>query len=214
MNFVGNSTHLDHLVHQVLPSPVGDDLQPFTPTPLSEIPGSSLGVGSMVEVVTDISENLYGVIRWIGSTQGSSNNRIIVGVELEDEQADRPLMLTDGTYNGLRLFRCPPGRAIFVHPSQCTKDRRFSDIDVGNSITSKSNRSSQVVDNTKMFGQVECPVVEGSVPPLSEYFFFLVSLFLIFEFEGKKGPKNLVCPCSVSKLIADRSQNDSLIKPN
>lgn len=163
--FLGNSTHLENLI----PAPVvTQDSEPFTPTPINEIPGTNLGVGSMVEVSTDISENLYGVIRWIGSTtqNGSNTNRIIVGVELEEEQPDRPLMLTDGTYNGMRLFRCLPGRALFVHPSQCSKDRRFADIDA--STSGKGNRSSQILDGKKMFGQVDCPVVEGSVPPLSE----------------------------------------------
>ncbi|XP_063700280.1 uncharacterized protein LOC134830659 [Culicoides brevitarsis] len=151
-----NSTHLEHLI----PAPVvTNDTEPFIPTPLNEIPGTSLGVGSMVEVSTDISENLYGVIRWIGSTQNGNNNRIIVGVELEEEQNDRPLLLTDGIYNGIRLFRCPPNRALFVHPSQCSKDRRFVE-------EAKSSRSSQILDGKKMFGQVDCPIVEGSVPPL------------------------------------------------
>lgn len=124
----------------------------------------------MVEVSTDISENLYGVIRWIGSTQTGNSNRIIVGVELEEEQPDRPLVLTDGTYNGLRLFRCPPNRALFIHPSQCSKDRRFVEADTGTmSAGTKNVRSSQILDGKKMFGQVDCPIVEGSVPPLSKY---------------------------------------------
>lgn len=163
----GNSTHLEHLI----PAPVNQDSEPFIPTLINEIPGTNLGVGSMVEVSTDVSENLYGVIRWIGSTQSGSSSRIIVGVELEEEQQHRPLLLTDGTYNGLRLFRCPPGRALFVHPSQCSKDRRFVEPDTGtmNSGTGgKSVRSSQILDGKKMFGQVDCPIVEGSVPPLSK----------------------------------------------
>uniref|UniRef100_A0A336MFB2 ubiquitinyl hydrolase 1 n=1 Tax=Culicoides sonorensis TaxID=179676 RepID=A0A336MFB2_CULSO len=161
-----NSTHLEHLI----PAPVNQDSEPFIPTPINEIPGTNLGVGSMVEVSTDISENLYGVIRWIGSTsQAGTTNRVIVGVELEEEQTDRPLMLTDGTYNGLRLFRCPPGRALFVHPAQCSKDRRFTEPDT-NTMSSNTGgkvvRASQIVDGKKLFGQVDCPIVEGSVPPL------------------------------------------------
>lgn len=72
----------------------------ISPSPLSEIPGANLGVGSMVEVSTDVCEDLYGVIRWIGCPQGSRS--VMVGVELEDEQEDRPLNLTNGTHNGVR----------------------------------------------------------------------------------------------------------------
>lgn len=152
----------------MLPAPILDSSEPFIPTPLNEIPGTGLGIGSMVEVTTDISENLYGVIRWIGSTQTGGNtnhNRIIVGVELEDEQTDRPLDLTDGIFNGMRLFRCPPNRALFVHPAQCMKDRRF----VEHAVAATANNAKAkvtVATDPKMFGQVDCPIVEGSIAPL------------------------------------------------
>jgi ubiquitin carboxyl-terminal hydrolase CYLD len=165
------------LPHRASISPENEEL--FTPSPLSEIPGNNcLGVGSMVEVSNDVCDNLYGVIRWIGSVSANNNaaaapsrNSIIVGVELEEELVDQPIDLTDGTYNGVRLFRCPPERAVFVSPNQINRDRRFHD-DV---VTSKSSRTS--ASETKMFGQVDCPKVEGSVAPLSKckayYFSFI-----------------------------------------
>ncbi|GAB0089119.1 CYLD [Sergentomyia squamirostris] len=129
-------------------------------SPLSELPDTNLGVGSLVEVSTDVSEDLYGVIRWIGFSSGNSasGRGILVGVELEEDQPDRPLTLTDGSYNGTRFFRCPPGRALFIPPSQCAKDRRFQDIE--------RPSTSSAPDNYKLFGQVECPIVTGSVAPL------------------------------------------------
>lgn len=70
-------------------------------TPLQDIPDTALGVGSMVEVsIPEASENLYGVIRWIGMAQG--RNQIMVGVELEEDQDDRNLPTTNGIYNGVR----------------------------------------------------------------------------------------------------------------
>lgn len=148
------------------------------PSPHLEIPGTSLGVGSMVEVNTD-SDTLRGVIRWIGDpssimTNGHGNystHELLVGVELDEEHNDRHLNLTDGTYNNQRYFRCPPKRAIFVHPRECKKDRRFHDSDFNCASSSKnnsslSNRSS--ASETKMFGAVDCPRIEGAVPPLSE----------------------------------------------
>ncbi|XP_055387038.1 uncharacterized protein LOC129615702 [Condylostylus longicornis] len=149
------------------------------PSPLSEIPDDTgLGVGSMVEVSTDVCEDLYGVIKWIGVPQGSKN--VMVGVELEDDPGERPLNLTDGVHNGVRYFKCPEGRAIFIHPSQCSIDRRFLEIEVPSSQASSvigatgisnnlpiniSGKNAKALD-AKMFGQVECPPVVGSVAPL------------------------------------------------
>ncbi|XP_046868907.1 ubiquitin carboxyl-terminal hydrolase CYLD-like [Drosophila willistoni] len=56
---------------------VGDDTY--------EIPGTSLTVGSLVEVAdSELSDELYGVIRWIGLPSQSSNN-LLIGIELEDD---------------------------------------------------------------------------------------------------------------------------------
>uniref|UniRef100_A0A1B0CQ63 ubiquitinyl hydrolase 1 n=2 Tax=Lutzomyia longipalpis TaxID=7200 RepID=A0A1B0CQ63_LUTLO len=142
-----------------IPVPQRDEEIP-APSPLSEIPEMNLGLGSVVEVSTDVSEDLYGVIRWIGYTPGNpaAGKSLLVGVELEEDQPERPLTLTDGSYNGVRLFRCPPGRALFIPPSQCSKDRRFQDIDRPSTSTAP--------DNYKLFGHVECPSVPGSIAPL------------------------------------------------
>lgn len=80
----------------------------------------SLSVGTLVEVITDISEPLYGVVRWVG-------NNGLAGVELEEDHEHLPLHLTDGTYNGQRFFTCASGRALFVPLKQCQKDSRFDD---------------------------------------------------------------------------------------
>ncbi|XP_055710793.1 ubiquitin carboxyl-terminal hydrolase CYLD isoform X4 [Phlebotomus papatasi] len=136
------------------------DDEPIAPSPMSEIPETNLGLGSVVEVSTDVSEDLYGVIRWIGYSPGNSGGGkgILVGVELEEDQPEMPFTLTDGSYNGIRLFKCPPGRALFIPPTQCTKDRRFQDIERPSTSTAP--------DNYKLFGHVDCPIVSGSVPPL------------------------------------------------
>uniref|UniRef100_A0A182PAN4 ubiquitinyl hydrolase 1 n=1 Tax=Anopheles epiroticus TaxID=199890 RepID=A0A182PAN4_9DIPT len=125
-------------------SPESDSGGPPPASPLQELPNDpSLGVGSMVEVTLDGFEThsgtspaatteplLYGVIRWIGPlpTVGGNHRKVMVGVELEDEPIDPTLETTNGTHNGVRLFRCPANRAIFVHTSQCSRDRRFQDI--------------------------------------------------------------------------------------
>lgn len=69
--------------------------------------------------------------------------------------------------NGVRLFTCPTGRALFVQPEQCTIDRRFQDVvkPVAVSTHNDFKREAEAADN---FGQIECPIIEGSVPPLSE----------------------------------------------
>lgn len=141
------------------------------PSPLKELPGNPLlEVGSMVEVDSEKAE-LYGVIRWIGPLHSvgtsSSNTRVMVGVELEDEPTDMDVFATDGSYDGIKLFKCPDNRAIFVHPSKCNQDRRFQDTVVTSASTPKIVAStSKSSDANNMFGMVECPIVEGAVPPL------------------------------------------------
>uniref|UniRef100_A0A1S4GYW0 ubiquitinyl hydrolase 1 n=1 Tax=Anopheles gambiae TaxID=7165 RepID=A0A1S4GYW0_ANOGA len=157
-------------------SPESDSGGPAA-SPLQELPNDpSLGVGSMVEVTLDggafeapgsatappatmTDPLLYGVIRWIGPlpTGGGNHRKVMVGVELEDEPIDPTLETTNGTHNGVRLFRCPANRAIFVHTSQCSRDRRFQDI---------PPMSPGSKTDTNMFGKVDCPVVKGRVPPL------------------------------------------------
>lgn len=149
-------------------------------SPLIEIPGTNLELGSLVEVSLDSGKNLYGVIRWIGQkhqdfhhelkmsngygvNNNYSSNELVVGVELDEPCNERGLRLTDGVYNGQRCFRCPERRAVFISPKQCTKDRRFIDEIGSKSSTSLRSTPSDV----KAFG-AECPIIEGSIPALSK----------------------------------------------
>lgn len=108
------------------------------------------------------SENIYGVIRWIGLIP--STKILSVGIELEDEQEHQTN--DDGAINGVRLFRCPGGRALFVQPEQCSPDRRFQDIRPSSAARKKLNHTEK--QQTENFGHMDCPIVEGSVPPLSK----------------------------------------------
>lgn len=147
------------------PSRVPDE--DFEPIALTEVPNSKLGLGSMVEVQLKDTQSLYGVIQWIGLKQPTNVNSCLVGVELDEEPVDEVIPgnvhLSDGMYAGVRIFKCPANRAIFVPPSKITKDRRFQDQQ-----PSTSKGAAKPVDNYKMFGQKDCPVVPGAVPPLSE----------------------------------------------
>lgn len=91
---------------------------------------------------------------------------LMVGVELEDELPAQSM--DDGAINGVRLFTCPPGRALFVQPEQCTIDRRFQDVKPAASQSLYENER-KAVEN---FGHVECPIIEGSVQPLSKNIFY------------------------------------------
>lgn len=188
----------------------------IVPSPLIDIPGSTLGLGSLVEVDVDSDKPLHGVIRWIGQKtnaegqkmNGYGNPDLVVGVELDEPCNDRrsKLLLTDGVYNGQRFFRCPDRRAIFVSPKRCTKDRRFPDDPAESKGTSIRSSSSE---GARAFGGAECPIVEGSVPALSECMenydrnvseaiFFSLSEFVNFEdleshcgkFKGIQGHHN------------------------
>lgn len=95
-----------------------------------------------------------------------STKILTVGVELEDEQIQPSPDINDGSINGVRLFKCPAGRALFVSPEQCSADRRFQDVKiVSKAMTShEKDKERQATEN---FGHINCPIVEGSVPPLS-----------------------------------------------
>lgn len=52
-----------------------------TPEPITPIPTSDLGVGSVVEVLVH-DEPHYGVIRWIGYVHGDKKPRKVAGIEM------------------------------------------------------------------------------------------------------------------------------------
>ncbi|KAH8410603.1 hypothetical protein KR009_006180 [Drosophila setifemur] len=127
---------------------------------LAEIPGTELAIGSLVEVSNSgVCEDSYGVIRWIGISPEVPKN-VLVGIEVEDESNLKNVFTSDGRHNGVRLFTCHEGRAVFVPANMCKADRRFADADTNNIINKVSNNQS------KKFGVTDCPAVYGSVPPL------------------------------------------------
>ncbi|XP_075884086.1 ubiquitin carboxyl-terminal hydrolase CYLD isoform X2 [Nelusetta ayraudi] len=75
-----------------------------------------LEVGSMVEVN---DPPLFGVIQWIGSIGGISEQ--VAGIELDQEISAG----TDGSYLGERHFRCPANKGLFVKLRNCRRDSRF-----------------------------------------------------------------------------------------
>lgn len=109
---------------------------------------------------------MYGVIRWIGYLP--STKILSVGIELEDEQENQTN--DDGAINGVQLFTCPPGRALFVQPDQCSVDRRFQDVKPFASIAVQTKSNEIERKAAESFGQIDCPIVEGAVPPRSKYF--------------------------------------------
>ncbi|CRK98515.1 CLUMA_CG011871, isoform A [Clunio marinus] len=152
----------------------------IVPSPLIDIPGSTLGLGSLVEVAIDSDKPLHGVIRWIGQkiyqdgmkmpSNGSGSNPLdlIVGIELDEPCNDRRIKLnfSDGVYNGQRCFRCSERRAIFVSSRRCTKDRRFPDDPNDLRASPSSVISTIQSEGARAFGGADCPIIEGSVPAL------------------------------------------------
>ncbi|CAD0196017.1 unnamed protein product [Chrysodeixis includens] len=121
---------------------------PSRPSPV-HVP-EDIGVGSLVEVATDVDQHYYGVVRWIGVIDDTAT----AGVELEQSVCG----LGDGNRGGSRLFSCAPGRALFVPLPLCRRDARFRD-------TPPPDCSD--MHDTENFDQPDCPVVPGVVPPLS-----------------------------------------------
>lgn len=122
--------------------------------------GAALTPGTLVEVCTDVSEPLYGVVRWTGGPTDAP----LAGVELEEDNEHLPLELTDGTHKGERHFTCAPARALFVPSAQCRRDRRFRECE-DEETTEGTDPPSE--PSPAEFGAVDSPVVPGAVPPLS-----------------------------------------------
>ncbi|XP_068621279.1 ubiquitin carboxyl-terminal hydrolase CYLD isoform X2 [Battus philenor] len=109
-----------------------------------------IGVGSLVEVATDVDQHYYGVVRWIGIIDDTAT----AGVELEQNVCG----LGDGSRGGMRLFSCAPGRALFVPLPLCRRDARFRDTPPPEPTD---------VHRPQNYDQPDCPVVPGIVPPLN-----------------------------------------------
>ncbi|XP_013168322.1 PREDICTED: ubiquitin carboxyl-terminal hydrolase CYLD isoform X3 [Papilio xuthus] len=120
--------------------------QPKSPVHVPE----DIGVGSLVEVATDVDQHYYGVVRWIGIIDDTAT----AGVELEESVCG----LGDGSRGGAKLFSCAPGRALFVPLPLCRRDARFRD-------TPPPDRAD--MHQAQGYDQPDCPIVTGVVPPLS-----------------------------------------------
>lgn len=96
-------------------------------------------VGSLVEVSLG-GRQLYGVVRWCGKPRGKPEH-CLVGVELvaylDQHIIETVLIMTylqeneieegsDGSYLGQSLFRCAPGRGVYVPLRHCRPDSRFA----------------------------------------------------------------------------------------
>ncbi|CAH0404952.1 unnamed protein product [Chilo suppressalis] len=138
-----------------LPEELYDQPPPGSPrsAPVSRSPidlQEDIGVGSLVEVATDVDQHYYGVVRWIGIIDDTAT----AGVELEQSVCG----LGDGSRGGSRVFSCAPGRALFVPLPLCRRDARFRD-------TPPPDRLD--LHHAEQFDQPDCPVVPGVVPPLT-----------------------------------------------
>ncbi|KAJ2953771.1 hypothetical protein O0L34_g1398 [Tuta absoluta] len=123
------------------------------PPPVSRVsptPAEDIGVGSLVEVATDVDQHYYGVVRWIGIVDDTAT----AGVELEQSVCG----LGDGSRGGQRLFSCANGRALFVPLPLCRRDARFRD-------TPPPDRAN--LHETDENEPPDCPVVPGVIAPLS-----------------------------------------------
>lgn len=118
------------------------------PTSLKKIENTPFELGIVVHVLTDISDGLFGCIRWIGKPP--NHDIFLVGVELEDRIPDLPMDVTDGRYHDVRLFNCEPGRGVFLRKEQIGRDCRFDE------------------PVQRVYRGGGCPVVKGCISPMSK----------------------------------------------
>ncbi|XP_028260370.1 ubiquitin carboxyl-terminal hydrolase CYLD [Parambassis ranga] len=130
-----------------------------------------LSVDSMVEVSAG---NLKGIIRWIGTLP--FRKEIMAGLELEEEKG-----VTDGTIKDLRLFTCPPKRALFVKLSSCRPDSRFQSSSAGD-----NNKNLPQREDTKEETDQNTGKLETALPISTEQ----VNQLLIGRMKGIQGHCN------------------------
>ncbi|XP_032079128.1 ubiquitin carboxyl-terminal hydrolase CYLD-like [Thamnophis elegans] len=109
----------------------------------------SLGVNSMVQINLDKGRAVTGTIRWIGSLPNTP--RRVAGIELDEENNG----LSDGEFQGVRYFSCPPHRALFVRLESCQPDSRFQ----GNQ---------RLFQEPSEFSDVDSLSVQSNSPPLRD----------------------------------------------
>ncbi|KAJ6661517.1 hypothetical protein lerEdw1_014427 [Lerista edwardsae] len=112
----------------------------------TELP--SLGVNSVVQINMDEGPPATGTIRWIGCLSKSLQK--MAGVELDEERG-----FSDGEWQGVRYFHCPPKRGLFVKLASCQPDRRF-----------QCNRRTS--EEHPEFSGPDAPEVLSNSPPLRD----------------------------------------------
>lgn len=80
-----------------------------------------LGVKSTVQIDMSKGPPVTGVIQWTGHLPGVDGQQ--AGVELDVDQG-----VTDGCWQGIHYFHCPPKRGIFVRLASCQPDARFQSL--------------------------------------------------------------------------------------
>ncbi|XP_054840309.1 ubiquitin carboxyl-terminal hydrolase CYLD-like [Eublepharis macularius] len=105
----------------------------------------SLDVNSVVQIDLGKGDSVTGTIRWIGCLFKTQQK--MAGIELDEEKGD-----SDGEWQGVRYFTCPPKRALFVSLEQCQPDMRFQCNNV-------------FLEPTELSG-LEVPEVLSNSPPL------------------------------------------------
>ncbi|XP_067370088.1 ubiquitin carboxyl-terminal hydrolase CYLD isoform X3 [Channa argus] len=142
--------------------------------PAEELNSNDFGltVNSVVEV--NLAQGTsYGIIRWIGTVPGRKET--LAGLELDEDRG-----VSDGTLKDVRLFTCPPKKALFVKLSSCRPDSRFQ------SISANHHKKMPQVEDTEKDGESTTWTLE-TVPPVSAE---QVQQILIGRMKGIQGHCN------------------------
>ncbi|KAL7985685.1 hypothetical protein Chor_010624 [Crotalus horridus] len=109
----------------------------------------SLDVNSVVQINLDKGRAVTGTIRWIGCLPNAQQR--MAGIELDEENNS----LSNGEWQGVRYFTCPPHRALFVRLESCQPDSRFQ----GNKC---------LFQEPSEFSEADSPSVLSNSPPLRD----------------------------------------------
>ncbi|XP_067323339.1 ubiquitin carboxyl-terminal hydrolase CYLD-like [Anolis sagrei] len=112
-----------------------------------------LSINSVVQINLEKGNPVTGTIRWIGCLPKTQQK--MAGIELDEEKG-----VSDGEFEGVRYFLCPPKRGLFVKLEACQPDRRFHP---------KNLISQEPTELEKYSGTTDAPdTVLSNSPPLRD----------------------------------------------
>nr|XP_014433325.1 ubiquitin carboxyl-terminal hydrolase CYLD-like isoform X4 [Pelodiscus sinensis] len=162
----------------------------------------SLDVNSVVQITLDKGNSVTGIIRWLGYLPNIKHR--MAGVELDQEKG-----ITDGEWQGMRYFHCPPKRGLFVKLQSCQPDMRFQSVSITplDASTSGEIDGPQVLANSPLENGAAVQVLQGRMRGIQGHCNSCYMDAALFRSGGQKEQE-----CYYYQIFIDKQED--LVVPN